>query len=148
MGRLSSLPSALVTADSALGQFNADQFNENMDLQRESWNATNAQAVEQSNINWRRKSNTIDTAAQNAANMMNAQQSFAMDSAEQNFLWQQARDKATYLRQAYENSEQRKTTLYATALASEGGFEGKGPGPESLIDLISGIYVPKTDDED
>ena len=124
------------------------KFNAQQDFQAEMWNKQNAQAVEQSNINWRRKSNTIDTAAQNAANMMNAQQSFAMDSAEQNFLWQQARDKATYLRQAYENSEQRKTTLYATALASEGGFEGKGPGPESLIDLISGIYVPKTDDED
>jgi hypothetical protein len=124
------------------------KFNAQQDFQAEMWNKQNAQAVEQSNINWRRKSNTIDSAAQNAANMMNAQQSFAMDSAEQNFLWQQARDKATYLRQAYENSEQRKTTLYATALASEGGFEGKGPGPESLIDLISGIYVPKTDDED
>jgi murein L,D-transpeptidase YcbB/YkuD len=104
------------------------------------WNKQNAQAVEQSNINWRRKSNTIDSAAQNAANMMNAQQSFAMDSAEQNFLWQQARDKATYLRQAYENEEQRKTTLYATALASEGGFEGTGPGPESLVDLVSQIF--------
>ena len=116
------------------------KFNAQQDFQAEMWNKQNAQAVEQSNINWRRKSNTIDTAADNAANMMNAQQSFAMDSAEQNFLWQQARDKATYLRQAYENEEQRKTTLYATALASEGGFEGKGPGPESLTDLVSQIF--------
>jgi hypothetical protein len=116
------------------------KFNAQQDFQAEMWNKQNAQAVEQSNINWRRKSNTIDSAAQNAANMMNAQQSFAMDSAEQNFLWQQARDKATYLRQAYENEEQRKTTLYATALASEGGFEGTGPGPESLVDLVSQIF--------
>ena len=116
------------------------KFNAQQDFQAEMWNKQNAQAVEQSNINWRRKSNTIDSAAQNAANMLNAQQSFAMDSAEQNFLWQQARDKATYLRQAYENEEQRKTTLYATALASEGGFEGKGPGPESLVDLVSQIF--------
>ena len=116
------------------------KFNAQQDFQAEMWNKQNAQAVEQSNINWRRKSNTIDSAAQNAANMMNAQQSFAMDSAEQNFLWQQARDKATYLRQAYENEEQRKTTLYATALASEGGYEGSGPGPESLVDLVSQIF--------
>lgn len=116
------------------------KFNAQQDFQAEMWNKQNAQAVEQSNINWRRKSNTIDSAAQNAANMLNAQQSFAMDSAEQNFLWQQARDKATYLRQAYENEEQRKTTLYATALASEGGYEGSGPGPESLVDLVSQIF--------
>jgi len=116
------------------------KFNAQQDFQAEMWNKQNAQAVEQSNINWRRKANTIDSASDNAANMMNAQQSFSMDAAEQNFLWQQARDKATYLRQAYENEEQRKTTLYATALASEGGFEGKGPGPESLTDLVSQIF--------
>ena len=46
-------------------------FNEQADLQREQWNAANAQAVEQSNIQWRRQANTIDTAATNAANQEN-----------------------------------------------------------------------------
>jgi hypothetical protein len=112
-----------------------------MDLQRETWNAANAQAVEQSNIEWRRKSNTIDTAAQNASNMLNAQQTFQMDSAEMAFLWQTLRDEATYQRTAYENEEQRKTTLYATALANEAGASGEtnSTSINSLFNLIKGI---------
>ena len=107
-----------------------------MDLQRDTWNAANAQAVEQSNIEWRRKSNTMDTAAQNASNMLNAQQTFQMDSAEMAFLWQTLRDEATYIRQSYESDQQRKTTLYATALANEVGASGEN-NSESIDDLFS-----------
>ena len=45
-----------------------EKFNETTDFQREQWNAANAQAVEQSNVQWRRQANLADTAAQNAAN--------------------------------------------------------------------------------
>jgi len=130
-----------VSKANATMKLNADQFNENMDLQRETWNAANAQAVEQSNIEWRRKSNTIDTAAQNASNMLNAQQTFQMDSAEMAFLWQTLRDEATYQRTAYENEEQRKTTLYATALANEAGASGEtnSASISSLFSLVKGI---------
>ena len=44
---------------------------------------------------------------------------FQLTQTEQAFLWQQLRDEANYYRQQYENEEQRKTTLYATALANE-----------------------------
>ena len=118
-----------------------NQFNVQMDLQRDTWNAANAQAVEQSNIEWRRKSNTMDTAAQNASNMLNAQQTFQMDSAEMAFLWQTLRDEATYIRQSYESDQQRKTTLYATALANEVGASGENNSDsiDDLFSLINGI---------
>ena len=117
------------------------QFNEQMDLQRDTWNAQNAQAVEQSNIEWRRKANTIDNAAQNASNMLNAQQAFAISSAEQNFIWQELRDQAAYLRQNYENDQQRRTTLYATAIANETSVAEKSKvRPDDLVADIDGLY--------
>ena len=120
---------------------NADQFNEQMSLQRDTWNAANAQAVEQSNIEWRRKANTIDTAATNASNMLNAQQVFQMDSAEQAFIWQTLRDEAAYVRTSYENNQQRQTTLYATALANETatGAATTTTGVNNLFALVGGV---------
>ena len=115
-------------------------FNEQMDLQRDQWNAANAQAIEQSNVQWRRQANTIDTAAKNASNQENAAKAFQISSADQNFIWQELRDEAAYLRQAYENDEQRTTTLYATAISNDVGGKGAtGIGP--IIDLVKNKVV-------
>ncbi len=102
------------------------KFNEQQDLARDQWNAANAQAVEQSNVQWRRQSNTADTAAQNAANQQNAQMSFNLTSQELTQVWQQMRDEAAYLRQSYENDEQRKAQLLATAIGNEENFTTAG----------------------
>jgi len=117
-------------------QMNAqiDQFNTQIDFQRDQWNKQNAQAVEQSNVNWRRQTNMAETAAQNASNQLQAQQLFQLDQSEQAFLWQQLRDEATYYRQQYESEQQRKTTLYATALANEA--EG---GPSNVTTIFGKI---------
>ncbi len=113
-------------------------FNEQADLQREQWNAANAQAVEQSNIQWRRQANTIDTAATNAANQENLAKAFQISAADQNFIWQELRDSAAYLRQAYENEEQRETTLYATAISNDVG--GKGADSiKPIVEIVKGI---------
>ena len=115
-----------------------DQFNEQVDLQRDQWNATNAQAVEQSNVEWRRKANTLDTAAKNAINQQNAQMAFNMSQTEQAFLWQQLRDEASYIRQSYENQQQRETTLYATALSNEAVAASDSKSTyKTLTDIIS-----------
>jgi len=117
-----------------------DTFNEQYDLQREQWNAANAQAIEQSNIQWRRQANTIDTAATNATNQENAAKAFQISAADQNFIWQELRDEAAYLRQAYENDEQRTTTLYATAISNDVG--GKGvDGISPILDLINNKVI-------
>ena len=121
-------------------QIQVDQFNEQYDLQRDQWNAANAQAIEQSNVQWRRQANTIDTAAQNAANQENAAKAFQISAADQNFIWQELRDEAAYLRQAYENDEQRTTTLYATAISNDVGGKG-ATGISPIIDLIKNKVV-------
>ena len=113
------------------------QFNEQYDLQRDQWNAANAQAIEQSNVQWRRQANTIDTAAVNAANQENAAKSFQISTADQNFIWQALRDEAAYLRQGYENNEQRKTTLYATAISND--IDTGAVGLKPIVDIVDGI---------
>jgi len=120
-----------------------DQFNAQMDQQREIWNAQNAQAIQQSNIEWRRQSNTINTAAQNASNQAAAQMAFNLTSAELSNIWQQLRDEATYARTAFENEQQRITTLYATALSNEAGIADSGStsGVDRLINMITGIFT-------
>jgi len=46
-------------------------------------------------------------------------------------LWQQLSDEQNYLRQGYENEQQRRTTLYATALANE-----SSAGPSGNVNTI------------
>jgi hypothetical protein len=73
----------------------------------------------------------MDTAAQNAANQLAVQQAFSLNATEQNMLWQQLSDEQNYLRQGYENEQQRRTTLYATALANE-----SATGPAGTVNTI------------
>jgi len=114
-----------------------DQYNAENEFRREQWNAANAQAIEQSNIQWRRQANLATTAAENAANQEAARQSFQLTTTEQNFMWQQLRDEVSYLRQGYENDQQRRTTLFATALANEGeSFSSK-----NIQTLVTGIIT-------
>ena len=61
-----------------------------------------------------------------------------MSSQEQTQLWQQLRDEANYIRQSYENEEQRKAQLYATAIGNETGTYGKNSTTlNSLINAIT-----------
>jgi len=108
-------------AESLQAQLDTDvaKFNEQQDFQRDQWNASNAQAVEQSNVQWRRQANLSDTAAQNSANQQNAQISYNLTSQEQTQLWQQLRDEAAYIRQNFENEQQRKAQMLATAIGNE-----------------------------
>ena len=117
-----------------------DQFNAQIDQQREMWNAQNSQAIEQSNTEWRRQANTINTAAENAANATAAQQAYNITTQELANIWQQLRDDATYARTAFENEEQRKTTLYATALANEPGEAGSTDYVTQLVNMVDGMY--------
>ena len=118
------------------------KFNEQTDLQRDQWNAANAQAVEQSNVTWRRSANTADTAATNEANRQNVQNAFAMTSADQAQLWQQTRDEATYIRAAYESTEQRKAALLQSAIGNEAAnYKGRGGSPKQLIDMVGKFFT-------
>ena len=67
-----------------------------------------------------------DTAAENEANRINVQNSFAMTAAEQAFMYQQLRDESAYIRQSYENDETRNTQLYIAAIGNEAAAGEKG----------------------
>ena len=109
------------------------KFNEQQDFNRDQWNASNAQAVEQSNVQWRRQANLADTAAQNSANQQNAQIAYNLTSQEQTQLWQQLRDEAAYIRQNFENEQQRKAQMLATAIGNEKVFSSSNRDNVSLM---------------
>ena len=88
-----------------------NQYNADLDFKTDSWNAQNAQAVEQSNIAWRRSANTATTAAQNAANQAASNFAFNMSTAEQNYLWQKLRDEATFAQATLESDKERALNL-------------------------------------
>ena len=106
-------------------QINADlgtkvaMFDQELQFRTDSWNASNLQAVEQSNVEWRRKSNTINTAATNAANQQNAQYAFNMSTQAQSQLWQELRDQSTFDFQASQSGKDRALNLMNAALGSD-----------------------------
>jgi ribulose 1,5-bisphosphate carboxylase large subunit-like protein len=135
-------------ADSLTAQLEADisKFNASIDNQRDTWNAANAQAVEQSNVSWRRQANTADTAAANSANQQNVQNAYNISALDQTQLWQQLRDEAAYVRQAFENNEQREAQLIATAIGNESaaGGDKNSTSTKSLLDMLKNVGVDGT----
>jgi len=118
-----------------------DQFNSQQDFARNQWNAANAAAVEASNVQWRRQANTIDTAAQNQINMQNAQNAFGLSTQAMSFLWQELRDQADFDFRGYENEENRKAQIIATAMANEGeAGERYDDYLTSLLSSLSSSY--------
>jgi len=103
-----------------------DQFNSQQEFAREQFNTQNAQAIEQSNVAWRRQANTVNTAAINAVNQQNAQNAFGLSTQAMSFLWQELRDQMDYSFRAWDNDQQRKASLMVAALGNEGAsYEGK-----------------------
>lgn len=97
-----------------------EQFNQQQNFNREQWNAANEQAVINSNIDWRRRANTADTAAQNAVNQQNAQNAFGLTQAAQSFLWQELRDQADYDFRWATDTANRKVQAMMSAAGAEG----------------------------
>ena len=100
-----------------LNKFNAqlaasiDQAITDREFQRESFNAQNAMVIEQSNVEWRRKLATIDTAAQNQVNQINAQNAFGLTSTALATSWQELRDEFDYIFKSSENSADRDANI-------------------------------------
>jgi hypothetical protein len=118
------------------------QFNAQLDFNRNQWNAANAQAVEMSNIDWRRKANTSNTAAQNAVNQQNVQNAFSISSQAQAFLWQELRDQADYDFKFADNTATRKVQAMIAAASSEGdaaiNWNDNFNNVANTVDLIFG----------
>ena len=97
----------------AQNQFNAGQenaaaqFNAQVQNQRDQFNAQNSLVVAQANAQWRQNVQTINTAAQNEANMMAAQVANGITTAALDQLWQRERDIMDYSFKASESAKER-----------------------------------------
>jgi hypothetical protein len=114
-----------------------DQFNEQNAFAREQFNAQNALVIDQSNAQWRRDINKIDTAAQNAMNARNAQNSFAMTQSAQAQLWQEMRDEFDYIWKSSENAANRETNIAVAGISGENSALTDSGAMGKLRDLIN-----------
>ena len=96
-----------------------EQFNEQLDYNRNQFNTQNSLAIEQSNVQWRRNLNTANTAGVNAVNQANAMNAFNLSNQGLSFLWQEMRDAAKWEYEAAQNSEDRASVLAQAALGNE-----------------------------
>ena len=117
------------------------QFNQQLEFQREQWNTANQQAVQNSNVNWRRKANLADTAAANAVNQQNVQNAFGLTSAAQSFLWQELRDQASFDFQWADNTATRKNNAMIAAASSEGdAAKNWSANYDNVADTVDKIF--------
>ena len=107
-------------AQANAGQANAmSQFRANMQNNREQYNATRALEIETSTTAWRRQTNTVNTAAQNAANQVAAADYLSISNTAQNNIWQQFRDEADYAYSSSENSADRAFNMAMAVLEAD-----------------------------
>jgi hypothetical protein len=97
----------------AISQFNAGQanaaelFNKQLEAARNQFNAQNSLIIAQANAQWRQNLNTLNTAAQNEANMELARTENAMTLKAMDELWQKERDLLNFAFLSYEKQEDR-----------------------------------------
>ena len=92
-----------------------EQFNSQLDYNRNQFNTQNSLAIEQSNVQWRRQTNTANTAGQNSVNQANAMNSFNLSNQGLSFLWQEMRDAAKWEYDSSNNEADRKANLTIAA---------------------------------
>ena len=93
--------------------------NQEYEFRRDNFNATNSAAIEAGNVMHRRNANTINTAAANTIAMQNAQNAFGLGSAELSFIWQEARDTASFVHQSRERGLDRTNAISLQVLVND-----------------------------
>ena len=105
------------TQTNAMNQFNAGEtnaiskFNAEMKNQRDQFNATNTLVVAQANAQWRQNISTLNTAAENEANMANAKFENGLTENAINQIWQRERDMMAYAFTAGESLAERNLKI-------------------------------------
>ena len=121
------------------------QFNQQMDFNRDQFNTQNALAIQQSNVDWRRRANLADTAAQNAINQENVKMSFGMTSAAQSFLWQELRDQADYNFRWANDTATRKVQAMIAAAGAEGDVAKNWQSNfNNISNVIDRVFPPSS----
>jgi hypothetical protein len=114
------------TQANAQARFNAGQvnemnkFNAEMKNNREQFNAKNQLVIDQSNAQWRREIATLDTAAINRANEMNALATLDISNTAYNNMWQMYSDQMSWAVSSYESEADRLQALTLETLKQEG----------------------------
>ena len=140
------------TQTNAMSQFDADnlstlqRFNSELENQRDQFNAKNALVIAQANTQWRQNTATIDTAAQNQANMEYAKSINALTSTSIDQIWQRERDLMSFAFTAIESASDRAVQvavakLDATSKAELADNMGKGKLFSTLLTGFLGGYT-------
>lgn len=101
----------------AIAQFNAgevnamEKWNTQLEQQRQQFNATNSLVVAQANAVWRQNISTINTAAENAANMEMAKTENGLTMSAMDEIWQKERDALAFSFTAMQNDADRAIEL-------------------------------------
>ena len=109
----------------AQAQFNAGEanamtkFTEEINNQREQFNANNRLVIDQSNAQWRREIATADTAQVNRANEINASNVLGMNQAAYNNLWNYYSDSMSWAWTSAENERERAVNLAIEQLRAD-----------------------------
>jgi hypothetical protein len=102
----------------AMRQFNAGEtntnrrFNAQLRTQRDQFNANNSLVIAQANAQWRQNVATINTAAQNTANLESARARNGLTTQALDNIWQTERDLMSFAFQSYESAQDRATELF------------------------------------
>ena len=144
----------------AIAQFNAGeknaiaQFNSNLQSQRDQFNANNRLVVAQANAKWRQEIATLNTMAQNEANMQTAKVANGFTTSAIDNVWQRERDLMSFAWQSSENELERNNRLLLSdrQIAADQSFAdqaGKGQvlgeiaataGSALVKDIFGGIF--------
>lgn len=101
----------------AMRQFNAGEtntnrrFNAQLRTQRDQFNANNSLVIAQANAQWRQNVATINTAAQNTANLEAVRAQNGLTTQALDNIWQTERDTLAFAFQSYESAQDRATQL-------------------------------------
>ena len=117
-----------------------NQFNATLDNQRERFNVENQRVIDQSNVTWRRQTNTANTAAVNAANQTNAQNLLNLSNFALSSLWQQWRDEASWVNQSSQNEMNRNHNLAVAALERTTAFDLQNSAQTSALYAMLGQF--------
>ena len=127
---LASAVSQFNTAQAnAQAQFNAGQtntvaqFQEQVDNQRDTFNAQNRLVIDQNNANWRRQVATADTVAVNRANELNASALLGISNTAYNNLWQYYGDSMEWAWTSAENERSRIVNLAIEQLKADNDID-------------------------
>lgn len=97
----------------AINQFNAGQenaekqFNAGQENATAKFNASNSLVIAQSNATWRQNAETINTAAENQANMDYAKEKNGLTTSALDNMWQRERDMMDFKNESSENAKDR-----------------------------------------